>query len=268
MIQQNAEIRSNQPVKGQHYRMELRVGDAFAEPHPGQFVMIRLPGRLTPLLRRPFSVHRWFAASESEAVLSLLYRVVGPTTTGLAELHAGDRVDLLGPLGRGFTLPNSGESVVLAGGGIGVAPLLFLADRLLETGTAIEDLTVYIGGKSEQELLCTSEFSRLGVKVQTTTDDGSAGDQCLVTDPLERRIRRDPPDRIYACGPPGMLDCVLGIVRTHGISCQLSIETMMACGIGACLGCAVENRKDPGRYLHACLHGPVFDADRIRLDFR
>jgi dihydroorotate dehydrogenase electron transfer subunit len=268
MMQRDAEVRSNQPARGQHYRMELAVGEDFPEPHPGQFVMLRLPDRLTPLLRRPFSVHQWSSETDRGAILSLLYRVVGPTTTGLAELGAGDIVDVVGPLGRGFTLPTGSESIVIAGGGIGVAPLLFLADRLLDTGTAPEDLTVYLGGKSDEELLCTEAFFRMGLKVHTTTDDGSTGDQCLVTDPLERGVRENPPDRIYACGPPGMLECVMGIARLHGVRCQLSIEAMMACGIGACLGCAVENREDPGRYLHACLHGPVFDADRIRLDFR
>jgi dihydroorotate dehydrogenase electron transfer subunit len=98
-----------------------------------------------------------------------------------------------------------------------------------------------------------------------TTDDGSWGDQCLVTNPLEEAIRGAPPDLLLACGPKGMLACVLGIVRNRFIPCQISIETMMACGMGACLGCAVSGRQDPTRYLHACLDGPIFDAEEIEL---
>jgi dihydroorotate dehydrogenase electron transfer subunit len=101
--------------------------------------------------------------------------------------------------------------------------------------------------------------------VVLTTDDGSCGDQCLVTSPLEEAIRREPPDLVLACGPKAMLACVLGIVRACGVPCQVSIETTMACGMGACLGCAVGGRQDDTRYLHACLDGPVFDAEDIAL---
>lgn len=269
MIQCKAAVRDNRAVRGPHYRMEVTVDAPFPEPVPGQFVMVRIPGRLSPLLRRPFSVHRWLPDRDGGASLALLYRVVGPATAALAALRSGDAVDLVGPLGRGFSLPSGGgERVAVAAGGIGVAPLLFLADRLLAKGTAAEDLAVYVGGKTVNELLCLTEFAHLGLKVHTTTDDGSAGDRCLVTDPLQDRVRRDPPDRMYACGPPAMLDCVASIAEAHGVACQVSIEAMMACGIGACLGCAVENRENPASYLHACIHGPVFEAHRIRLDFR
>jgi dihydroorotate dehydrogenase electron transfer subunit len=101
--------------------------------------------------------------------------------------------------------------------------------------------------------------------VVLTTDDGSCGEQCLVTSPLEAAVRAEPPDIVLACGPKPMLACIQGIARSHGVACQLSIETMMACGMGACLGCAVPGRKDPSRFLHACLDGPVFDSEDLDL---
>ena len=124
---------------------------------------------------------------------------------------------------------------------------------------------LFLGGRGQEDLLCVVDFERLGIPVVLTTDDGSRGDQCLVTNPLEEAIRRDPPDLVMACGPEAMLACVLGIVGAQRIACQVSIETMMACGIGACLGCAVRGRQDASRYLHACLDGPVFDAAEIEL---
>jgi dihydroorotate dehydrogenase electron transfer subunit len=109
------------------------------------------------------------------------------------------------------------------------------------------------------------DFSSLGIAVHTTTDDGSYGDQCLVTDPLENEVAQHRPDIIYACGPAEMLACAVGIAEKYRIACQVSIETMMACGIGACLGCAVERRNEPHKYFHACRDGPVFDAWHIKI---
>jgi dihydroorotate dehydrogenase electron transfer subunit len=124
---------------------------------------------------------------------------------------------------------------------------------------------VFIGGRTKDDLLCRDDFVQLGLKVETTTDDGSDGDQCLVTHPLAVAVDQRRPDLIVACGPMAMLDCVIGIAEKHHIPCQVSIETMMACGMGACLGCAVEARVDQSGYLHACLDGPVFNAADLKL---
>jgi dihydroorotate dehydrogenase electron transfer subunit len=113
--------------------------------------------------------------------------------------------------------------------------------------------------------LCLDEFSAFGLPVRMTTDDGSSGDQCLVTDPLEIAVVEKRPDIIFACGPMEMLACVAGIADKNGLACQVSIETMMACGMGACLGCAVAGRKNSNKYMHACLNGPVFDIRELKL---
>ncbi|MEJ2039823.1 MAG: hypothetical protein P8X55_12965, partial [Desulfosarcinaceae bacterium] len=168
-------------------------------------------------------------------------------------------------LGRGFQVDSRKRRWYLAAGGIGVAPIRFLALRMHAMGLPAGGIRVFLGGQSRQDLLCREEFEALGMTVQVTTDDGSAGDQCLITDPLEAAVADAPPDMVYACGPHGMLQCVAGIVRRHNLACQVSVETMMACGIGACLGCALENPRQKDRYLHVCMNGPVFAVDDIAL---
>jgi dihydroorotate dehydrogenase electron transfer subunit len=138
-------------------------------------------------------------------------------------------------------------------------------ETLVRLNAPTREYRLFLGGRSQEDLLCIEDFERLGIPVSLTTDDGSCGDQCVVTTPLEEAIQQAPPALVLACGPPAMLTCVLGIVRRHRLPCQVSIETMMACGMGACLGCAVPSRRAGNRYLHACLDGPVFDADDLEL---
>jgi dihydroorotate dehydrogenase electron transfer subunit len=263
MIDAHCEILANEPLRADCYRMTLKGPPGYVDCRPGQFVMVRTADGPAPLLRRPFSIHRCGPLSDSAAAVELLYRVVGEGTRRMAAGKPGQRLAMLGPLGRGFSDPPEGGPVFLAAGGIGVAPLMFLADRLCRLPTSRRDVRVFLGGKTADELLCRERFEQLGLPVALTTDDGSDGDQCLVTQPLEEAIRRTPPAVVYACGPPGMLRCVIGFVETYGIRCEVSIETYMACGMGACLACAVPDRKKPDRYRHACLHGPVFDAREV-----
>jgi dihydroorotate dehydrogenase electron transfer subunit len=225
--------------------------------------MIRTADGSSPLLRRPFSIHRCIPQSDGAAAVEILYRVVGKGTAKMAGSRPGRQLSVLGPLGRGFSDPPGSGPVFLAAGGIGVAPLVFLADRLCREPEVRPDVRVFLGGRTADELLCRDRFERLGLPVALTTDDGSHGDQCLVTQPLEEAIRRDRPAIVYACGPPGMLRCIAGFVDSYGVRCEMSIETLMACGMGACLACAVADRKKPDRYRHACLHGPVFDAREV-----
>jgi len=126
--------------------------------------------------------------------------------------------------------------------------MVFLASYLAERGFNPSRCTVFLGGRSTDDLLCREDFLRIGMKLYITTDDGSAGDQCFVTHPLETESEKLRPDIVYACGPMDMLKCVVGIAEKHGVPCQISIETMMACGIGACLGCAVERKEASGNF--------------------
>lgn len=264
MIQQPAKVLWNEKLGAAYYKIGLTCSDHYAEAKPGQFIMLRLSGRTVPLLRRPFSIHNLIIENDGTRGIELLYKVVGTATAALAQQGPGDILDILGPLGTGFIIPSRPGRVYVAAGGIGVAPLVFLICDRYRNNADLSNYRVFIGGRTRDDLLCLDDFKRCGVSVLATTDDGSAGDHCLVTDPLEMAVLKNRPDLIAACGPEAMLACVVGIAEKYGVPCQVSIEAMMACGMGACLGCAVESRNETGGYFHACLDGPVFSADALK----
>jgi dihydroorotate dehydrogenase electron transfer subunit len=264
MFQQQVEVLFNRQVGPGYYKIGLACPEHFAMAKAGQFVMLRTTAQSGPLLRRPFSIHNLIINNGAAEGLEVLYKVVGQGTALLARQQSGGTVDILGPLGSGFLIPRQAGRIFFVAGGIGVAPLVFLASQLGRRALDLSQCRAFIGGRSQADLLCIDDFARLGIAVQTTTDDGSAGDQCLVTHPVEDALARTQPDIIVACGPMEMLACVVGITEKYHLPCQVSIETAMACGMGACLGCAVEGRDQPDRYLHACLDGPVFDASELK----
>lgn len=261
---QKVSILWNRETGARLYRMGIEAPAMAAGSSPGCFVMVRVPGGDGPLLRRPFSVHGLIGDRENPAGLEILYRVVGPGTARLADCAGGGALDVLGPLGRGFHMAGPSDRVVIVGGGMGVAPLVFLARTLVSRRGNAGHVTAFIGAGCEAEVIGAGAFRELGIDPVVTTDDGSCGLHCLVTGPLEEYLDRRRPDVVYACGPTDMLRCVARLAAARGIRCQISVETMMACGMGACLGCALES-ADSGVYLHACTDGPVFDAVRVRL---
>lgn len=262
MKQQVANILYNDALSPGYWRLGLATGSGYVDARPGQFVMVRLEDGDFPLLRRPFSIHRLMVEGAAANRIEVLYRVIGRGTRILSGLRPGQAVDLLGPLGRGFRIPETARRIDVAAGGIGVAPMPFLFEHL-KAQLDLSACRVFLGGRTRQDLLCRDDFEAMGVRVIPTTDDGSDGDQCLLTHPLETAVRQTPPDLIAACGPMGMLACVAGIARSTGVACQVSLESAMACGIGACLGCAVQPASKNAHYLHVCKDGPVFDIDQI-----
>ncbi|MFH0731225.1 MAG: dihydroorotate dehydrogenase electron transfer subunit [Pseudomonadota bacterium] len=264
MIQEQATVLWNRSKGPGYFSMGLSCS-GYTTAAPGQFVMVRVSHQDAPLLRRPLSIHRPLFKEGRIIGIELLYKVVGTGTALLADTPEGAALDVLGPIGNGFSIPTDCRTAYLVGGGIGVPPLVFLATVLKKAGMDMSGCRMFLGGRSRDDLLCGEDFEALGMPVQRTTDDGSAGDQCLVTHPLEISTVSSPPDIIYACGPLPMLACVVGISDKYNIPCQVSIESMMACGMGACLGCAVEKRGDSGSYWHVCKDGPVFDAKRLVL---
>lgn len=265
MLQENVEILWNTAVCPGYFRIGLSAGPEYGEAIPGQFVMLRLSERSVPFLRRPFSIHGKIDADNGGPGIEILYKVVGQGTQILSEYRRGDRVEILGPLGNGFSHEKGRQRVAIVAGGIGVAPMPFLLSFLRRQGVDPQQCSVFLGARTANDLLCTEDFSRMGIPAIVTTDDGSAGDQCFITHPLEKAMEERPADVIYACGPLEMLKCVVGIAEKHGVPCQVSIETVMACGMGACLGCAVETRIDSARYMHACVDGPVFNAEMLKI---
>ncbi len=235
-------------------RLTLRAPLIAAAAAPGQFVMAACGPFLDPLLRRPFSIHRLPAPD----TLQLLFRIVGRGTEALAGLRPADPLSLLGPLGRGFPLRTEGPAC-LVGGGIGIAPLLFLAENLLPRLSGSGSLLVLLGGRTAAEIEpLAGAFRDLGCPVEAATDDGSLGHHGLVTDLLPRHL---PSVRqVFACGPTAMMAAAAALCRQSGVACAVSLEARMACGLGACLGCTVRGRD---RYLHVCKEGPVFPAEEV-----
>lgn len=264
MINETAQVLWNRQVGPNHCKIGLTCAPQYVDAVAGQFVMLKTTDSMTPLLRRPFSIHRLIHRGERGLGIEILLKVVGKGTRQLYALQKGDTLDMMGPLGTGFDIDQGVRRTVLIAGGIGIAPMLFLAYRMLETGMNMNDCDLFLGGHTADDLVCVDEFVKIGMRVHVTTDDGSRGEACTVTEPVFRIVDHQRTEAVYACGPMPMLQCVADIVAPHGTPCQVSIETLMACGIGACVGCAVPSREG-GTYLHACVDGPVFDISRLRL---
>jgi NAD(P)H-flavin reductase len=221
-------------------------------PEPGQFAMIAAVERWgggadeRPLLPRAFSIAR-HAGSE----LQFLLEDVGPGTRRLSELRAGERMWVAGPFGRGFRPPAPGARAILVGGGVGIAPLAILQDRLSRHAA------VLLGFRDGAH----AEGARLLAGAALATDDGSAGHHGPVTDLLAAELDEGSGQVVYACGPPPMLEAVRALCERTGTPAQLALEAGMACGFGACFGCVVPRRA--GGYLRVCLDGPVVDAEEL-----
>lgn len=251
--QENSTVVSAEHLTASLGRLTLRSPLIAAAAQPGQFVMAACGPSLDPLLRRPFSIH---CCPGSDQV-QLLIRIVGKGTRLLCEQQPGQSISLLGPLGRGFRL-TSPPSVCLIGGGIGIAPLLFLAERLRQASSSA--CMVLLGAQTKVELAdLEMDFARLGCRVQTATDDGSQGHHGLVTEllpPLLAQVQM-----VYTCGPYPMMATVADLCRTAQVACEVSMEAHMACGLGACLGCTIHGAD--AQYKHVCTHGPVFNAEDV-----
>lgn len=268
MNQQSATVLWNQKVGSSCYRIGLACPQqGYESAVPGQFVMVRSSATLMPLLRRPFSISGLIGPADRPEGIELLYKVVGKGTGQMAQLTSGQTVDLIGPMGRGFKFDVGIKRIYFAAGGIGVAPIRFLAQHLIGKGFHPIDCRLFLGGQNQADLLCRQDFVSLGINVTATTDDGSTGLHCLLTDPLEEAVAAQAPDMVYACGPHGMLQCIAGIVDRYRVACQISMETIMACGMGACLGCAVPAADNQEKYRHVCIEGPVFDIRQVDLAF-
>ena len=264
MVFQEIPIKKIEPITPVVFRLSFLSKEIAREAQPGQFVMIHPKKFLEPLLPRPFSIHR----VQGNRV-DLLVRLAGQGTRQLGGLRPGEVLEVKGPLGRGFKLDSEKDPILVAGG-IGVAPLLYLADRLLKMNRnkTVAPPRLLIGSGSKKELLGLGEFKKAGLRVQAVTEDGSFGRKGLVTDLLAgmsaKELNRA---MIYACGPLGMLRAVASWAVAGNIPCQVSLEARMACGMGACLGCSVARHGDSGpSYAKVCQDGPVFEAREVAWD--
>lgn len=300
----DATVASNRQVGERFYKLRLVFSGhgaaAFAKFEPGQFVQIDVSGAALPsgdrmptelintvkrdiLLRRPFSFADVTRDGDKTSA-ELLYRVVGPATLRMTTLSNGNLVNIIGPLGKGFSISQGKKTALLVIGGMGAPPILHLARVLTAEHHNIE-VEAFAGAKTAKELpfegrldeisrqlgFSIPEFAECGIKSQVATDDGSAGHEGVVTELLERWLDIKPglsPDEaiIYACGPEAMLAKVAEIARERNIDCQISMERMMACGIGVCQSCAVECQVEGSNetvYKLCCEDGPVFDSGQV-----
>lgn len=262
MFECEPEIIAHREVAPGTRLMVLRDPSVAERARPGQFVMLRVAAGLDPLLRRPFSI----CGRIGDDAFGLLYRVVGRGTALMAERRIGERVPILGPLGNGFPGERSSRPSVLAGGGVGVAPLLFLAQDLL---VQEERPVSFLAGFSGKEaLLLPRDVLQVDLEAEIATDDGTLGHAGPVTDLLASRLAAltgpEEAPAVFACGPPAMLERVAALARAAGAPCLVSLEAAMACGVGACLGCTVPAATQEGRsYLRVCTEGPVVAAETV-----
>lgn len=244
-------VRSVENLSPKHVLIKLTDHQPLPEMLPGQFVEVRVDGSPATFLRRPISIH---FVDKVHNELWLMVAMIGDGTRQMGRLQAGDTLNCVLPLGNAFTMPAAkDEKVLLVGGGVGVAPMLYLGSALHAQGI---QPTFLLGGRTAQDLLELDIFNRYG-RVCVTTEDGSLGEKGFVTN---HSVLNEHFDRICTCGPTPMMKAVAHYAKEHDITCEVSLENLMACGLGACL-CCVEKTTEGN--LCVCKEGPVFNIHRL-----
>lgn len=256
-IERNARLREVQSW-GDFFRFTIEAPAMGQEARPGQFVMVKVSDGAFPLLRRPLGIHDANAGG-----IELFFKVAGQGTGILSQKKSGDRLDIIGPLGQGFTISaaTKGKKVYVVGGGRGIAPLYFLARELVKAGT--RPFVLY-GGRCLADIPLRDRFEKAGIELLCSTDDGSFGFAGLVTELATLELAKERPAMIYACGPDPMMKALAAIAAKHKIPAEFSLESIMGCGIGACWGCVHRIRDEQGDgWVKICEEGPVFPGERI-----
>ena len=247
-----------------YHSLTIVAPEVSARALPGQFIAVRPPEGQGLLLRRPFSIHRVDRRPGWAGTIEIAFDIRGRGTEVLSRARQHTPLEILGPLGRPFRFPKEPTNCVLVGGGIGAAPLHFLAEELRGHGHRVDFI---LGARTQEHLLRPIEAKRMSLTVTFTTDDGSAGKRGVVTDVLADTVRATQARVVYACGPIPMLRAVADVCAQLKVPCQVAWEEVMACGFGACLVCAVPVRLGPGDdewgWARCCTEGPVFSASRI-----
>lgn len=252
-----AQVKRHDQTAEKIYLLSFEAREIAGDAIPGQFVHIKVADGYDPLLRRPISI---CCVDRKQGLVTIWYQVVGKGTELLSHVKPGETIDVIGPLGRGFDTELSDENIFLIGGGMGIAPLLFLAGQLDKENK----VTAFFGGRNRAMLEPVSELTT--VEYETATEDGSLGQKGFVTELLHRRLEVEKPARIYACGPHGMLEQVARLAKQYSLPLQVSLETLMACAVGACLGCTCEKgRSEKPGWVKVCKDGPVFWEQEVKL---
>lgn len=255
----HGEIICNEPIDHGYSRIKFHVPDIAQKAESGQFVHVRIAALRDRILRRPFSISN----VDDDGSLTVIYKVVGDGTTVLSMLPAGTPCDLMGPLGKAYTMPEADEVPIIVAGGYGSAATYLLAKRAPTKGILL------LGARTKDDLILTEEFAETGFEVRCSTDDGSFGHKGLVTDLLDDIFEeyKGKKLRFYACGPTPMLMALGPLLLDKGYpDGELSLDHLMCCGVGACFACVVRvkaDNEDGWRYARTCKEGPVFRADAV-----
>jgi dihydroorotate dehydrogenase electron transfer subunit len=248
-----SEIVSNKQINENFFELSFSKPSGPVDPLPGQFLTVRIPESKQPLLRRPFAF-----SNANDKTCSIIYQVRGDATKALSLMKPGNLIDILGPIGKPFTIPHGKVRAILAAGGIGLGPILFLSSFLNEKGF---DSTLIFGCKNANFIPECDSFKKENPVI--CTDDGSRGFKGTVRDYLETiKDVIDESTILYCCGPHPMLQSCQKYASERKIPCQVSVEQIMACGVGACMGCVVKVKSGTG-YARACKDGPVFDSEEL-----
>lgn len=260
-------VLSNEPMGGGNFCLRLEISGEWRSSSPGQFVMLSpvAPSRLPstdPLLPRPMAIYRREQnLSGSGVIVDVAYKVIGRGTALMRSALPGSSMTMVGPLGRGFSMPADQRGAVLVGGGTGIASLYEQARALSGQCPTI----VLLGAQTAETILGRADFESLSVNLRVATEDGSLGSRGLVTELLPSALDEMPRAHVYACGPTPMMRAVTAITVPREIPCDVSIENNMACGIGVCLGCAIPLKAGAGFAL-VCTDGPVFSSGLLAWD--
>ncbi len=252
-------VLKNTEIKEKLFKMTIESKAVIERALAGQFIYIRGNDQLAPLLRRPISICQ---INKEEGTFDIIYQVKKQGTEILSYKKKGDIVNFMGPIGSSFDMNTKYNNIIVIGGGIGIFPLLCLVNQ-----SPAERKSAYLGFKDKKSIVLKKDFSEVS-HLKIATDDGSVGYKGFITNLLEADIKEDKPDIIYACGPLSMIEKVVSIAKANNILCQVSMEQRMACGVGACLGCAIKI-KDVEKgwvYKHVCKNGPVFWGDEVIFD--
>lgn len=266
MIQQLGEVFSYKKLGDEYHVLSIVAPEVAEAAKPGQFVNLRPNTGHDFILRRPFSIYRVNRRGDWAATIEILFDIRGPGSEALAGLRQHDAIDIIGPIGRGFTIPRKQRSCLLVGGGVGAVPLFFLAEELRAAEKRVD---VLWGAAHAGRLVNPIDAKRLGASSAFCTDDGSEGHHGLVTDLLPEMIEKCGTEVVYACGPDAMLAAVSRTATKLRVPVQVATEALMGCGIGICMTCVqpIWNREGTDiMHVRTCVDGPVFNGARIAWD--
>jgi dihydroorotate dehydrogenase electron transfer subunit len=266
-LQTEGIVIKNERIKSLYFILGIYCPPIANQIKPGQFLMLRVSEDNSPILRRPFSVYKSYPDGHPEkrkkGSLFILYKKVGKGTQKMTTFQRDEKLDLIGPLGNGFSFPAlpSSANIVLIGGGVGILSLYPLTRDLKG-----KELSVFIGGRTRDDILCVEDFKKVKSIISIATEDGSLGFHGTVVDLFSSQMKAFKKNKkcyVYACGPMAMLEALARLVKPKGFICQASLEARMGCGFGACWGCVVKTNDPKTPYQRVCKEGPVFSLEDI-----